>query len=231
MPTTLRARSAGRKRSSSVHRSDGRVPRYRANSPSRSGLRSVSPASSRSGTSSGGSETNFSSPFTRCVSFARARMRSRLYAFASNRRRRRSSLWSRAARSRASIARASSRAYQTSRSPCDPKRRIASRQERTAASTARSRARRESCRSRAAISKLAASRFTSHSNGPGNVSSKSLRSKRRSRSGDAKPPKLSRCASPDSCTVNPAVGVVARSCAITAAAPRKNASGEASMRP
>ena len=40
-------------------------------------------------------------------------------------------------------------------------------------------------RSRPQISKLVARRFRSHSNGPGSVSSKSLRSKTRSRSGDA----------------------------------------------
>ena len=41
-----------------------------------------------------------------------------------------------------------------------------------------------------ATSMLAASRLRSHSNGPGSVSSKSLTSKIRSRSGEAKPPKL-----------------------------------------
>ena len=61
-------------------------------------------------------------------------------------------------------------------------------------------------RSRPAISKLAASRFTSHSNGPGSVSSKSLRSKTRVRSGEANPPKLARWASPQSCTFSPARG-------------------------
>ena len=49
-----------------------------------------------------------------------------------------------------------------------------------------------------ATTKLAASRLTSHSNGPGRVSSKSLRSKTKRRSGEANTPKLHRCASPQS---------------------------------
>jgi hypothetical protein len=49
---------------------------------------------------------------------------------------------------------------------------------------------------RAAMVKLAAMRFTSYSNGPGSVSSKSFRSKTSSRSGDAYTPKFDRCASP-----------------------------------
>ena len=70
-----------------------------------------------------------------------------------------------------------------------------------------------------AIVKLAASRFTSYSNGPGSVSSKSLRSKTSRRSGEANPPKFDRCASPHSCTVSPAVGVPFRSEAMILAAP------------
>jgi hypothetical protein len=49
--------------------------------------------------------------------------------------------------------------------------------------------------SRPAIATLAASRLTSHSHGPGRVSSKSLRSNSNCRSGEAKAPKLPRCAS------------------------------------
>ena len=75
-------------------------------------------------------------------------------------------------------------------------------------------------RSRPATAMLAASRLTSHSHGPGSVSSKSLRSKMRSRSGEAKPPKFDRCASPHSCTRIPELGPLARSEAITYAAPR-----------
>ena len=61
--------------------------------------------------------------------------------------------------------------------------------------------------SRPATARLAASRLTSHSNGPGSVSSKSLRSKTSRRSGEANAPKLARCASPHSCTRSPAAGV------------------------
>ena len=67
---------------------------------------------------------------------------------------------------------------------------------------------------------LAASRFTSHSHGPGSVSSKSLMSNTIRRSGDANTPKFDRCASPQHCTRSPEVGVVERSCVITLAAPR-----------
>ena len=73
---------------------------------------------------------------------------------------------------------------------------------------------------RAAIVKLAAMRFTSYSNGPGSVSSKSLTSNTRARSGDANTPKFDRCASPQSCTFRPAVGVSFRSAAMIFAAPR-----------
>ena len=68
--------------------------------------------------------------------------------------------------------------------------------------------------------KLAASRFTSYSKGPGSVSSKSLMSKTSDRSGEAKTPKLDRCASPHSYTARPAVGVRHRSSAMILAAPR-----------
>ena len=85
--------------------------------------------------------------------------------------------------------------------------------------------------SRPATARLAASRLTSHSNGPGRVSSKSLTSNTRRRSGEANAPKLDRCASPHSCTRSPEVGVEARSAAIGSAAPRKNANGDTSIRP
>ena len=74
--------------------------------------------------------------------------------------------------------------------------------------------------SRPATVRLAASRLTSHSNGPGRVSSKSLTSKTRFRSGEANAPKFDRWASPHSCTRSPAAGVLARSAAIGSAAPR-----------
>ena len=56
---------------------------------------------------------------------------------------------------------------------------------------------------RAAIVKLAAMRFTSYSNGPGRVSSKSFRSNSSCRSGEANTPKFDRCASPHSCDAQP----------------------------
>ena len=58
-------------------------------------------------------------------------------------------------------------------------------------------------RSRPAISKLAARRLTSHSQGPGRVSSKSLTSNTRRRSGAAKTPKFERWASPQSLHLEP----------------------------
>ena len=82
-----------------------------------------------------------------------------------------------------------------------------------------------------AITMLAASRFTSHSHGPGRVSSKSLMSKTSRRSGEAKPPKFARCASPHSWASSPESGVGARSAAMIAAAPRKKANGEVAIRP
>ena len=71
----------------------------------------------------------------------------------------------------------------------------------------------------ASTTMLATSRDTSHSNGPGSVSSKSRRSKESCRSGVAQSPKLRMWASPHSCTVRPLSGREARSAAITAAAP------------
>ena len=73
---------------------------------------------------------------------------------------------------------------------------------------------------RAAIVKLAAMRFTSYSNGPGSVSSKSFTSNSSCRSGEANAPKFDRWASPQSCASSPAVGVSARSAAMIFAAPR-----------
>ena len=67
---------------------------------------------------------------------------------------------------------------------------------------------------------LAASRLTSHSQGPGRVSSKSLQSKTRERSGEPNTPKLDRWASPQICAVRPDRGVVERSDAMIRAAPR-----------
>jgi len=79
---------------------------------------------------------------------------------------------------------------------------------------------REKPRSRPMISKLAASRFTSHSHGPGRVSSKSLMSNIICRSGVPNRPKFDRWASPHNCTVTPLTGVVAKSAAMISAPPR-----------
>ena len=73
---------------------------------------------------------------------------------------------------------------------------------------------------RPAITTLAASRFTSHSHGPGCVSSKSLQSKMSLRSGVPNTPKLERWASPHSWAIRPEHGVVERSEAMMSAAPR-----------
>ena len=74
--------------------------------------------------------------------------------------------------------------------------------------------------SRPAMAKLAASRLTSHSHGPGQVSSKSLMPNSSRRSGDANTPKFIRWASPQTCVVIPDRGVPARSAAMISAAPR-----------
>ena len=73
---------------------------------------------------------------------------------------------------------------------------------------------------RAAIRTLTASRLTSHSHGPGSVSSKSFESKTRVRSGEANSPKFERCPSPLAWTTMSLRGVVERSKAMTAGAPR-----------
>jgi hypothetical protein len=67
---------------------------------------------------------------------------------------------------------------------------------------------------RPAMARLAARRFTSHSHGPGRVSSKSLMSNSSSRSGDPNRPKFDTCASPQAWTLIPERGVEARSAAM-----------------
>ena len=84
---------------------------------------------------------------------------------------------------------------------------IASRYARTEDSVASLRSAGVSPLFRAAMVKLAAIRLTSHSNGPGRVSSKSLRSNTSLRSGEANAPKFDRCASPQSWASSPATGV------------------------
>ena len=73
----------------------------------------------------------------------------------------------------------------------------------------------------ASTTRLVIKRLTSHSNGPGSVSSKSRRSNARFRSGVAQSPKFKTWASPHNCTRSPVCGEAARSLAMTAAAPRK----------
>src|SRR5262249_33634989 len=70
--------------------------------------------------------------------------------------------------------------------------------------------------SRPATAKLATRRLMSHSKGPGSVSSKSLTSKVKRRSGVAKTPKFERWASPQSCAYSPVRTPCARSAAIRA---------------
>ncbi len=89
----------------------------------------------------------------------------------------------------------------------------------------------ENPRWRPATTMLAARRLTSHSQGPGSVSSKSLQSNTSWRSGDPKTPKFERWASPQICALIPERGVPERSDAITRAAPRKNVNGDTSIRP
>jgi hypothetical protein len=81
------------------------------------------------------------------------------------------------------------------------------------------------------MTKLTASRLRSHSQGAGSVSSKSFRSTTRLRSGVANRPKFSRWQSPHACTRKPVLGVAARSCAMSAAEPRRKVNGLRSMRP
>ena len=92
-------------------------------------------------------------------------------------------------------------AYQTSRFFIAAKRAIAVRYSSTVSSTTRSCAFAEKPLSWAAMSMLTASRLTSHSHGPGSVSSKSLMSNTSLRSGEANTPKFDRCASPQHWTV------------------------------
>jgi hypothetical protein len=125
-----------------------------------------------------------------------------------------------AARSTRATSSSARRAYQTSIVPIVAKPAIASRYAATDAWVAARVSALAKPLLRPAIVKLAAIRFTSYSNGPARVSSKSFRSNSRSRSGEANSPKFDRWASPQSWTSSPAVGVPARSAAMTLAAPR-----------
>lgn len=115
---------------------------------------------------------------------------------------------------------ASSWAYQTSRVRLPANSLIRSRYALTHARTVLFCSLTEKPFARAAVTKPAARRLTSHSNGPGRVSSKSLMSKTRRRSGEASSLKFSGWASPQSCTCSPVFGRGARSAAMIAAAPR-----------
>ncbi len=101
---------------------------------------------------------------------------------------------------------ASSESYHASRTDCSAECSIRSRYPRPAATRISRRSASLNPRWRPAISKLATSRFTSHSNGPGWVSSKSLMSNARRRSAEPNRPKFDRCASPHSWTVRPLFG-------------------------
>ena len=111
-------------------------------------------------------------------------------------------------------------AYQTSRLVIPAKLAIAVRYASTVSSTIRSWSLALKPLSRAPINRLATSRLTSHSHGPGSVSSKSLMSNTRRRSGEANTPKLDRWASPQHWTLRPESGVPAKSAAMILAAPR-----------
>ena len=108
--------------------------------------------------------------------------------------------------SRASSSSTSSRAYQTSSFRIPAQSCMASRYDAATARLVAARCASSKPRSRPATAKLAASLLMSHSNGPGRVSSKSLRLKTRRRSGAAKIPKFDRCASPHSWTVRSGAG-------------------------
>ena len=159
-------------------------------------------------------------PSTSVVSLAKARMLSLRRDFVRFVCNRFTALVGSRFRNSSKISASSSRRYQRSRFPMAAYSRIDVRYSRAVASTTRRRTLSSNSRARAAISKLATSRLTSHSHGPGSVSSKSLMSNTSERSGAANPPKFDRCASPQHCTRRPDTGLSARSAAITAAAPR-----------
>src|SRR6266516_5664852 len=104
--------------------------------------------------------------------------------------------------------------YQTARLFMAASRRIAWRYPAAAACTIARRSLRAKPLPLDATSRLAASRLTSHSHGPGRVSSKSVTSNISRRSAEPNRPKLDRCASPQACTASPDTAVPARSLAI-----------------
>ena len=130
-----------------------------------------------------------------------------------------------------SIIAASTREYHTSSCVIVANAAMRSLYELTAASAARAHALSVPLIKRPASIILVANRLTSHSHGAGKVSSKSLMSKIRFRSGVANNPKFIKWQSPHACALFPSVGVFAKSLAMIAAEPRKNANGDASIRP
>ena len=110
--------------------------------------------------------------------------------------------------------------YRTARLVMAANRFMAVRYSPSRASTTLVRSLMENPLSRPATAKLAASRLTSHSHGPGQVSSKSLMPNSKRRSGEANAPKFIRWASPHTWVVIPDRGVPAKSAAMMSAAPR-----------
>ena len=124
----------------------------------------------------------------------------------------------------------SMRSYQTSSEGIVAYSAICFRYDRTAARTALARSLELEPAERPATSILVVSRLRSHSHGAGSVSSKSLISKIRLRSGVANPPKFMMWQSPHACTRSRVVGVCAKSKAIIAAAPRRKVKGDLLIR-
>ena len=159
-------------------------------------------------------------PSTTRVSLATAWVLSRVRIFASTARDFLTALLRSRDLNWAMVSSTSSREYQTVSVPEPVNSRIALRYRAPAATATRRMSAAAKPLSRPATTRLATRRLTSHSNGPGSVSSKSLTSNTSRRSGDPNAPKLDRCASPHSWTRNPGEGTVARSAAIGRAAPR-----------
>ena len=184
----------------------------RRNSSSSAG--STPDATSSIGTMSGGSPAILRLPSTTSVSFVKALMLSFDCALATLRSNTLRCLRPTVCAANAAISSTSMRAYQSSRLHIPAKFLIPSRYARVTIRLIDCRCLASKPRSRPATAKLATSRFTSHSNGPGSVSSKSLMLNISRRSGPANAPKFDRCASPQSCTSSPVRGAPARSAAI-----------------
>jgi hypothetical protein len=160
-------------------------------------------ANSSIGTINGGLLTMVRFPSTTVVSFASAWVLSRVCAFAISALVVRTAFFGVADAKRSSESSTSMCAYQTCRTGIRANARMASRYAAPVLTATARRCLAEKPLSRPATDMLATSRLTSHSNGPGSVSSKSLTSKTNRRSGEPKAPKFDRCASPHSCTRRP----------------------------